>query len=257
MEKTPRKSLTRSRRSKRRNAAATGIPETAHPQCSANLDFAKRMAGTLPEAIRSKDLEVLNPGLEFFFADLRAARRESNQRHGAIIAVGALMRFIVLFKTPLSELLHVPAQVLHEALLSLDDNIVKTSLEPTKKRGRSRSSIAREALKGHVAAAAQRLLQAGMSTTGAHRLIAKELKKLGVKPERGSGDLTATTVGHWCDNVAEDVTRTGGAAHIYDSIFTEDEVKRFKALPSDQARKALALTSLAGFVREVVSAKPS
>jgi hypothetical protein len=91
-----------------------------------------------------------------------------------------------------------------------------------------------------------------MSTSDAHRLVAKELGKLGLKPERGSGDLKATTVRHWCDEVASEVSRTGVAGDVYDRMFTEDEVKRFKALDSDQARKDLALASLAAFVREVI-----
>jgi hypothetical protein len=254
MEKSSQHSAPRSRRSRRRIAAATGAAGNVHPEQSAELAFAWRMKGTLPEAISSKDLEILNAGLRFFFADLRAARTEfgDNQRDGVIKALGALLRFIALFEMPLAELLHVPVLVLHEALLGLDDNIVRPLLKPVKKDGRSRSGMAREALKGHAAGTVQRLFQAGMSTSDAHRLVAKELTKLGVKPERGSGVLTATTVRHWCDEVAGDVSRVEGAAHIYDRVFTEDEVKRFKALPSDQARKALALASLAAFVREVI-----
>jgi hypothetical protein len=111
--------------------------------------------------------------------------------------------------------------------------------------------MAHEALKGHVAATVQRLLQAGMSTTDAHRFVAKELKILELKSERGS-DLTETTVRHWCDEVVADVSRVGGAADLYHRMLTEDELKRFKALPSDQARKDLARASLIAFVREVI-----
>jgi hypothetical protein len=212
------------------------------------------MKGTLPEAIRPPDLEILNAGLRFFFADLRAARREfgDTQRDGVIKALGALLRFIVLFETPLAELLHVPVLLLHEALLGLDDNIVRPLLKPVKKDGRSGSGMAREALKGKTAGTVQLLFQAGISTSDAHRLVGRELGKLGLKTERGSGDLKATTVRHWCDEVAGDVGRTGIASYVYDRMFTEDEVKRFKALDSDQARKDLALASLAAFVREVV-----
>jgi hypothetical protein len=229
-----------------------GIAEKVLPE--ENLEFALHIRGALPETIRSVDLDVLNAGLRFFFADLRAARRDfgDNQRHGALKAVGALIRFIAIFETPLGELLHVPALVLHEALFGLEDNIVKPMLRPVKKRGRSRSSMAREALKGHVAATVQRLLQAGISTPNAQRLVAKELLALKLKLERGSGDVTATTVRHWCDEVAEDVSRSRVAAAVYDRVFAKDEVRRFEALPSDQARRHLALASLAAFVREVL-----
>jgi hypothetical protein len=254
MEKSSQRSSPRPRRSRRRISAAAGIAEKVHPEQSIeNLEFALHLRGTLPETIRSYDLEVLNAGLRFFFADLRAARRDfgDNQRHGALTAVGALIRFIAIFEAPFAELLHVPALVLQEALFGLEDNIVKPMLKPIKKRGRSRSSMAREALKGHVAGTVQRLLQAGTSTPNAQRLVAKELVALKLKSERGSGDVTATTVRHWCDEVAEDLSRSGGAAVVYDRMFAEDEVRRFEALPSDQARRQLALASLVAFVLEV------
>jgi hypothetical protein len=255
MEKSPQPSPPRPRRSKRRVAAATGAAENV-PGEQSNLAFALHRRGTLPEAIRSKDLEVLNAGLRLFFADLRGARRHfgNNQRHGSIEALGALIRFIALFEAPFADLLHVPVLVLHEALFGLDENIVRPLLEPVKKPGRSRSSMAHEALKGHVAGTVQRLFQTGKSTADAYGLVAEELDKLGLKPERGSGALTATTVRHWCDEVAADMSRTGGAADVYDRMFTVDEVEKFKTLPRDQARR-FALESLVAFVREVFGAR--
>ena len=112
--------------------------------------------------------------------------------------------------------------------------------------------MARQALKGHVAAAVQRLLQAGIAVVDARQRVAKELRKLGMKPERGAGDVTATTVRHWCDEVEQDVGRRGAAAVAYDMTFTDDEVKRFKALPTDKARQDHALASLAAFVRDIL-----
>ena len=60
--------------------------------------------------------------------------------------------------------------------------------------------------------------------------------------------MPVTTVRHWCDDVAADVGRHGGAAIVYDGMFTDEERRGFSALPSDQARRSLALKSLAGFV---------
>jgi hypothetical protein len=212
------------------------------------------MRGMLPETITSNDLEILNAGLRFFFADLRSARNDfgDNQRHGAVIALGALMRFIALLEAPFAERLDVPVLALRGALFGLDDNIVEPLLKPVAGPGRSKSSIAREALKGHVAATVERLLQAGVAAVDARRRVAKELGKLGVKPERGSGDVADNTVRHWCDEVAADVSRSGGAALVYEMMFTADENSRFNALPTDHARRDFALASLAAFVREVV-----
>jgi hypothetical protein len=194
---------------------------------------------------------LLNVGLEFLFADLRTAHEEyvHSQRNGALTALGALMRFIWLFKSPLAERLDSPVGALHGALFSLDENIVESLLRPVARAGRSGSSMARQALKGHAAAAVQRLLQAGLPTNdAAHRLIAKKLNKLGIKPERGAGDVTATTVRHWCDEVEQDVGRRGAAAVAYDMTFIDEEIKRFKALPTDKARQDQALSRLTDFV---------
>ena len=78
--------------------------------------------------------------------------------------------------------------------------------------------------------------------------MAEALVELGVRPERGNKQITARTVRTWCEKVAEDVGRRGAAAIVYDGMFTDDERRRFSALVSDQARHALALKSLAGFV---------
>jgi hypothetical protein len=213
-----------------------------------------QMKGTLPAVITSTDLECLNVGLQFLFADLRTARGEyvRSQRDSVLIALGALMRFTWLFEATLAERLDLPIGALRGALFGLDENIVEPLLEPVARAGRSGSSMARQALKGHVAAAVQRLLQAGFSTNdAAHRLIAKELNKLGIRPERGSGHVTATTVRHWCDEVEQDVGRRGAAAVAYDMTFTDDEIKRFKALPTDKARQDQALSCLAAVVGEL------
>ena len=93
-------------------------------------------------------------------------------------------------------------------------------------------------------------------------LVAKELTKLGVKPDRGKGGMTGNTIRHWCDHVASDVARLGAAAMVYDTMFTDEEVERFRALSPAMAQ-ALALASLGQYVRaifpelRVVADKPS
>jgi hypothetical protein len=91
-------------------------------------------------------------------------------------------------------------------------------------------------------------VEANVSLPDARALVAEALVELGVRPERGSKQITARTVRTWCEEVAEDVGRHGAAAIVYDGMFTNDERRRFSALESDQARHALALNSLAGFV---------
>ncbi len=144
----------------------------------------------------------------------------------------------------------MPLLKLQDALAALENNAVEPIIKPVPRKGRSVSSDARASLKGHVAGAVQRLCQAGLDQPEARRQVAKALVKLGIKPERGSGNVTATTVRHWCNTVAEDVARTGAAALVFDLMFTVEEKARFARLRPDQAR-AFALRSLETFVQTV------
>jgi hypothetical protein len=264
MEKSARRRPRRTPQSRRRVAAAEGKLSQVRPaESPANFEFARRMAGTLPETIVAGDLEILNSGLHLLFADLRRAYRyfqdgEGNGRGGASSALGALYRFIVLFEKPFAEGLQLPIQDLQQALAALEDNNVLPMLKPVRRRGRAISSDAREALKGHVAGTVRRLLQTGINLDAAYQRVAKELKRRGVRPERGTGNVTATTVRHWCDRVAADVGRRGAAAVVCDSMFTASEDERFSFFvwldrnpEKDVDHKPadlIALDSLAGFV---------
>jgi hypothetical protein len=223
------------------------------------------MKGTLPEQIAAADLEKLNTGLGFLFSYLRGAseifhRSENGTRHGAIIALDAAWRFIALFEKPYTETLIVPILHLRDALQMLDEGAVSPMVKPVRRRGRSRSSDARAALRGRAAGTVAQLAEAGVSRPDAHAMVAEALVDLGVRPERGvrrkrdsedvtSAEITATTVRHWCEEVAVDVGRHGAAAIVYHGMFTDDALQKFSSLPSDQARRAHALNSLAAFVR--------
>ena len=166
----------------------------------------------------------------------------------------------MLFKGTLAETLHVPILNLHASLEALDNGFVGPILKPVPQCGRAPSTDARAALKGCVAGTVQRLLRTGLSRQDANVVVAKQLTRLGVRPERGSaGEVTADTVRHWCEEVAADVARLGTAAMMYDSMLTRAEIDRFSALPQDQARSH-ALNSLAGFVQaifpEILERKP-
>jgi hypothetical protein len=222
-------------------------------------EFVLEHAGSLPEAVAEGDLDTLNSGLRFLFADLRSAQRlyheeGDNGRAGTSAALGAVWRFVVLFKVPLAETLHVPILNLHSSLQGLENNLVEPILKPVPRLGRAPSSDARAALKGCVAGTVERISRTGLSRQDANLAVAEQLRELGVRPERGLGDVTDDTVRHWCDEVATDVGRHGTAANVYDSMFTPAEVDRFSALPLDQARSR-ALGSLADFVQAISPAR--
>jgi hypothetical protein len=228
-----------------------------------HLDFLARAQGTLPETIAATDLDTLNMALGFFFARLREARRQFEEerdggRVGAFTALAATWMFISMFRDPLQEHLQVPILRLQDALAALDNNLVEPMLKPIPRPGRAASSHAHAALKGHAAGTVTRLLQAGLERQEAHKAVAKLLAKLGIRPKRGSGGVTATTVRNWCDEVASDVGRHSTAAICYDQMFDPAEEERFRALPKDRAKR-FAQASLEAWVRKVfpVSEKPS
>jgi hypothetical protein len=257
MEKSAKQRPDRAHQSRRRIAAATGIQSKIESgDLPANLDAAWRMQGALPETVDAGNLEILNSGLHSLFTDLRQARfyfqnGEGNGRGGAVTALGALWRFITLFEAPRAEMLHMPILDLQQALAALEYNNVSPMLKPVRRPGRPKSSDTREALKGCVAGIVQLLLQAGMTPPDAHLLVAKALGKLAVRPERGAGNITDTTVRHWCDEVAADVGRRGTAAMVYDTMFTAKEIERLSAEPSNEARHNFALVSLCAFVEQI------
>jgi hypothetical protein len=226
-------------------------------QIDSAVEFLDQNTASLPEALTARDLETLNAALRFFFADLRHAwklfqeSKEGQGRAGAIWALGAMWRLIALFQQPFADNLHVPILRLQDALRALNDNEVEPMLKPLPRRGRAQSTGSRAALRGCTAGAVARLMQAGVTKPEACAQVAKVLTVLGVRPERGRGQITATTVRHWCDAVAADVGRRSDAAIVYDSMFTVDEHNKFLGLSSDRDRRSFAIKSLEGFVRAV------
>jgi hypothetical protein len=219
------------------------------------LEFWHRAKGTLPEIIGEADLSTLNSALGFLFGRLREARERFDQdgddgRLAAFKALGALWSFITLFKTPLEEALHVPITRLQDALVGLEQNRIEPILKPVRRCGRAPSSQSYDGLKGHAAATVQLLLlQAGLARDDAHRAVATQLKQIGVRPGRGAGTATATTVRNWCDEAANDFERLGMVAMMYDYKLARGQ-EMLSALPKDQARQAI-LQELANWVRTI------
>jgi hypothetical protein len=236
-------------KSKKQGSKDTGT--TA--QIETAVDFIDRMNGTLPEALTARDLKALNAALSFFFADLRWAWAlfQASERHGRagpFLALGAMWKFIALFKQPFAENLHLPILLLQDALTALDHNKVAPMLKPVLRRGRTRSTGARLALRGYAAGTVERLKQTGLTKPQAYARVAKTLTKLDIRAERGRRQITADTIRHWCDEVSADVSRTREAAIVYDGMFTDDERRRFSDLRSNHARRSRAIASLTHWI---------
>jgi hypothetical protein len=221
-------------------------------ECSTQPRFLR--LGTLPETIREADLNTLNSALGSLFSRLREARAEFDQegeggRRGIRNALGACWTFITLFKTPLAENLHVPILRLHHALAMLGQGRTEPMLKAVRRRGRAPSGPAYGGLKGHAAATVQLLLEAGHARSDAHRAVATQLRQLGVKPERGSGTVTTTTIRNWCHEVSRDIGRHDTPAMMYDYKLAHGR-EMLSSLPKDQARQRV-LQELAGWVQSI------
>src|SRR5262249_26961987 len=144
-------------------------------------DFAMQMRGALSESLSATELPRLNRALEFLFADLRRAShlfrdRGDKGREGAVVALGALWRVVVLFDRPFSESLHVPLLRLQDALMALENNQVDPIVRAVRHRGRSASSVRQVALRANAAGAVRRLCEADVERANAYRLVAELLK---------------------------------------------------------------------------------
>jgi hypothetical protein len=258
----PKRSTQRPRRNHKPRGAA-GTPKRLGPRPFASLRsapddplflaFWKQANGTLPETIGEADLSTLNSALGFLFGRLRQVRVDferigDNGRWGAFCALGAFHSFITLFKNPLEEDLHVPIVRLQDALVGLEQGRREAILKPVRRRGRAPSSHAYASMKGYAAATVQLLQQADHGD--ALGAVARQLRELGVRPERGSRTVTATTVRNWRNEVSSDVGRHGTAALMYDDRLAPEEQERFLSLPKDQAIQ-LALERLTAWVLSV------
>jgi hypothetical protein len=256
MKTSSKQKTRRTHQSQRFVAAKKGVKsKTQSGEARAHLDFLMRFKGSLPETLTESDIETLNAGLAFLFAWLRQARQEYDEesdggRVAAFTALGAMWQFVALFNSSQAESLHLPALKLMEALAALDQNNVLPILKPVARPGRAPSSHAYASLQGHAAAAVMRLRQLKLDLKQAYMLVANELAKLGVRPERGKQAITADTIRHWCDVVESDVGRIGTAAMIYDEMFTPEENKRLYALPPAEAKR-FTLSSMRSYVQKI------
>jgi hypothetical protein len=151
--------------------------------------------------------------LEQAVFDLQDKLREAaclEGRPGAIDALLAVMEFLSLISAP-GELLHQrPISALVSALMSLNDGEVLPLLEPVRRPGRSRNSVAKEGAKAMAAYMVKRLCETGLDANEAYQRVALVCRKARVRPGRKGarnqkGEMTARTVREWCEAISADV----------------------------------------------------
>jgi hypothetical protein len=152
--------------------------------------------------------------LEQAVFDLQDKLREAaclEGRPGAIDALLAVMEFLSLISAP-GELLHLrPISALVSALMSLNDGEVLPLLEPVRRSGRARNSVAKEGAKAMAVFVVKRLAGMGLDPNLACERVARVCRQAGVRPGRKGGEnqigteTTARTVRKWCDDISADV----------------------------------------------------
>jgi len=199
--------------------------------------------GSLPNPINDKYLAALNEALQYLFAKLREASKSqqsgaSTDREGALDAIEAVSKFLMLFRVVQDERLHLPFVALDNALKALDQNVVLPLVTPKQRSGRAPATEGRQVIIGAAAYVAASLQRLGTNRRDACEAVAKELRACGVRPNRGSGILTARTVREWCDVVSADYGRHTTAAQTFDELSAEFDMA-LNNLPRETARKSL------------------
>lgn len=165
-----------------------------------------------------KDLNDLFSSL--YKAKLRFDATDDAGRDGALHALDAVLRFLMLFETVHVESLLTPLALLFGDLVSLDGGKACPMVAPTKKPGGTRASGFYNAMKGIAVFIVRRLEASGISRPDSRKAVARELNKLGVRPARkgsreGSGEFRAGTIAKWEQDVAADIQMSTTAAQEF------------------------------------------
>jgi hypothetical protein len=198
-------------------------------------------AEPLPESVATGNVPSLNIALRHLWVELREAQSEfakGNHLDGAYLALLAMSAFLSLFGPVKQEGLSAPLAALESALWALDEGVVEPILKPARRAGsgRARSSVPHQELKGAAVYVAQRLHRLGFEQKKARTIVAAELRSIGVKPDRGSGVITARTIRGWCDEVASDVGRHGVAAQRCYALLSHPANKALENMPPEAAK---------------------
>jgi hypothetical protein len=201
-------------------------------------------AEPLPESVAAGDVPRLNTAFRHLWAELKKAQfdfADGNHLTGAYLSLVAVSAFLSLFGPVRQEGLSVPLAALENALWALDEGVVQPILKPARRArsGRARSSVLYQELKGTAVYVVHRLHSLGVEQKEARAIVKTELRHIGVKPDRGSGEITARTIRGWCDEVAADVGRYGTAAQRCYLLLSHPANRLLDDMPLEAAKSWL------------------
>ena len=206
------------------------------------LEWAKfssryRRSLVLEEITTVADYNVLFIGLRFFTALMQRAAHQPDDE-AKLLAMMAAAQFAALFKY--TEHLALPFRRVSDALRH-----GAPVIKQRRRRGSPQLLDEQAILNGFAAATVDRLITAGMPLKEALREVAEKLR--GVRSRRGL--VTRQTIRGWRQAVQADVGHHSVAGWVYNDMLAGGEGQKFASLETDAAKRAYALTALAGFQR--------
>jgi hypothetical protein len=169
--------------------------------------------------VLKKAIAGANP-LEITVFELQDKLRVASRLEGRPAAIDALLavtEFLSAISGPGEHSRRRPLNELVSALISLDDGKVLPLLEPVRRPGNPRNSVAKESAKAMAVFMVRRLCDAGLDANGAYEKVALVCRKSGICPGRKgamhqTSEMTARTVRKWDSDISADVgchTRAG------------------------------------------------
>jgi hypothetical protein len=209
-----------------------GPPSQSLDAPSNETDWWEIFHRTVPDIFGVEDLRGINIGLQYLWRALRNGHRkfkDGRQLDVVYLSLIGVIEFLALFQPVRTEGLSIPLNALESALWALDEGIVEPILKPVRPAptGRAKESELRQEFVGMVVYVAHRLRDFGFSAAKAEKIVAEDLRAVGVKTARGGRPVSWRTVKLWGEKVSQDVGCKGTSA------------RRFRALMADSRNEAL------------------
>jgi hypothetical protein len=200
--------------------------------------------GFLPEAVSPADINIVNQALTSLFAKLREASKlyrdkPDHGRTGTVVALRAIMEFLLRFRSTVTDELHLPLTALASALVGLDHNKLEPILKRTQRSGRAPDSPVRQVMVGTAVGAVKQLEFIGIPTAEARKAVAATLARQGIIPSRGTAQISSRTIREWSERVRADTAGRSPASKEASRMMSPKWQCRLSSKPREEARTAV------------------